>query len=110
MKILTKSIAIIALTCSSIGAVNAANEFVAGNQSMDTEICLVAAEGNRLKLLKTLKDAGLSKRYVAEKVQCNNLSFVDFVEQYSNNVEKINNFITNGKYMDSQVVAKVASL
>lgn len=109
MKTLTQTIAIITLTCSSISFAHATNEFVAKNQTADTGICVAAAEGNRLKLLKTIKDAGLSKRYVAEKVQCNELSFVDFVEQYGNNVEKINRFMTNGKYMNKQVIANLTT-
>jgi hypothetical protein len=109
MKNLTKSIAIIALACSSIGFAQAANEFVATNNTTDTEICVAAAEGNRLKLLKTLKDASLSKNYVVENVQCNELSFVDFVEQYSKESTKINKFITNGKYMNNLVLASVTA-
>ena len=109
MKKLTQSIAIIALTVGSIGLANAQSDFVAGNNSADTEICITAAEGNRLKLLKTLQDTGMSKRYVAEKIQCNELSFVDFVEQYGKNVDKINNFITKGKYSENIIVASVAA-
>jgi hypothetical protein len=109
MKKLTQSLVIIALTVGSIGLANAQNDFVAGNNSSDTKICIIAAEGNRLKLLKELQDTGMSKRYVAEKIQCNELSFVDFVEQYGNNVDKINNFITNGKYSKNIIVASVAA-
>lgn len=109
MKNLTKSIVIIAFACSSIGVANAASEFVAADKTTGTEICVVAAEGNRLRLLKTIKDAGLSKRYVAEEMRCNHLNFIDFVEQYGQDVVKINNFITNGKYSTEQQIAKVAA-
>ena len=109
MKILTKSIVLITLTCSSIVFANESNQFTATNQSLSTKICITAAQGDRLKLSKALKNSGLSKRYVAEKMQCNDLSFVAFVEQYGKNAEKINNFITHGEYADSQVVANVAA-
>jgi hypothetical protein len=101
MKNLTKSIFIAALACSSIGFANAASEFVAGNNNAGTEVCIAAAQGSRLKLLKTLNESGVSKRYVVKNVKCNEQDFITFVEQYGNNVEKINNFMTNGAYSEN---------
>ncbi|MDP5033233.1 MAG: DUF3718 domain-containing protein [Paraglaciecola sp.] len=109
MKKLTQSIAIVSLICGSMGLAHAESDFVASDKGTSTEICMAAAEGKKFKLMSTIKDAGLSKRYVETKIQCNQLNFVEFVAQYSKDADKINHFITNGKYHDAAVIAQVAA-
>jgi glutamine cyclotransferase len=109
MKTLTKAIAITTLTLSSIGLASASNVMVPANNYATTKLCVVASEGSKVKLLKAIKEAGLSKNYVAENVKCNELNIVAFIEQYGSNVEKMNNFLTSGKYSNYIEVANVAS-
>jgi hypothetical protein len=71
---------------------------------------MVASEGNKGKLSKAIKKSGLNKHFITENVKCNELNFVNFIEQYGSNVEQINNFLTNGKYTNDAVAANLASL
>ena len=98
MKTLTKTFAIAALTVSSMGFAQANPILVPGDDYVTTELCLIASQGNKAKLVNAIKNAGLTKRYVAQNVKCNEQSFVDFVEQYGSNVSKINNYLTGGAY------------
>jgi hypothetical protein len=110
MNTLTKAIAITTLTLSSIGLASASNVIVPADNYVTTKLCVAASEGSKVKLLKAIKNAGLSKHYVAENVKCNELNIVAFIEQYGSNVEKMNNFLTSGKYSNNTEVANLASL
>jgi hypothetical protein len=110
MNTLTKAFAITTLTLSSIGLASASNVIVPSDNYVTTELCVVASEGSKIKLFKAIKKAGLSKNFVTENVKCNELNFIAFIEQYGSNVEKMNNFLTNGKYSNNAEVANVASL
>lgn len=109
MKTLTKTFALAAFAFSSISIAHAAPELVAADDYVTTKICMVASEGNKGKLSSTIKKAGLTKRYVADHVKCNDLTLVNFIEQYGSNVENMNNFLTGGEYSNSNLVANVAS-
>lgn len=109
MKTFTKTIVIAALTFSSIGFASATTEFVPADDYVTTKLCLVASQGNKAKLSRTIKDSGLSKRYVAQNVKCNEQNIVAFVEQYGNDAENINNFLTSGKYGDDMMLNKLAA-
>jgi len=98
MKTFTKTIVIAALTVSSIGFANAANILVPADGYVTSDLCVVASQGSKAKLAKAIKKAGLTKRYVANNVQCNEQNIITFVEQYGSNVEQINNFMTHGDY------------
>lgn len=109
MKTLTKAIAITTLTLSSIGLASASNVMVPADNYITSKLCVVASEGNKIKLAKAIKSTGLSKNYVATNVKCNELDIVAFIEQYGSNVEKMNNYLTSGKYSNNNVVANIAS-
>jgi hypothetical protein len=109
MKTLTKAIAITTLTLSSIGIASASNVMVPADNYVTSKLCVVASEGNKTKLSKAIKKTGLSKNYVAANVKCNELDIVAFIEQYGTNVEKMNNYLTSGKYNNDTNVANVAS-
>jgi hypothetical protein len=110
MNTLTKAIAITTLTLSSIGMASASNVIVPADDYVTTKLCMVASEGSKTKLSKAIRKSGLSKHFITENVKCNELNIVAFVEQYGSNVEQMNNYLTNGKYSDSAVVANLASL
>jgi hypothetical protein len=110
MNTLTKAIAITTLTLSSIGLANASKVIVPTDNYVTTKLCVVASEGNKTKLFRAIKKAGLSKHYVTENMKCNEMNLISFIEQYGTNVEKMNNFLTNGKYSNNADVANVAAL
>lgn len=109
MKTFTKAIVITTLTLSSIGMASASNVMVPTDNYVTTKLCMVASEGSKGKLSRAIKDAGLSKHFITKNVKCNELNFVTFVEQYGSNVEKINNFLTNGKYSSNAIATNLAS-
>lgn len=109
MNTLTKAISITALTLSSIGLATASTVMVPTDNYVTTKLCVVASEGSKAKLSKAIKKTGLSKRYVVSNVKCNELNLISFIEQYGSNVEKMNNFLTNGKYSNNAEVANIAS-
>lgn len=109
MKTFTKTIAITALTLSSIGFANASSVIVPSDDYITTNLCVVATEGSKAKLSNAIKKSGLSKNFVAKKVKCNELNIIAFIEQYGSNVEKMNNYLTSGKYSNNDLVTNVAA-
>ena len=100
MKNIAKTIAIATLTLSSIGFAHANPILVPGDDYVTTELCLIASQGNKTKLVNAIRNAGLKKHYVAQNVKCNEQNIVEFVEQYGSNVSKINNYLTGGAYSE----------
>ena len=109
MNTLTKAIAITTLTLSSIGLTSASSLVVPTDGYVTTKLCVVASKGNKSKLFRAIKKAGLSKSFVTENVKCNELNLIAFIEQYGSNVETMNNFLTDGNYSNNAVVANLAS-
>ncbi|MDO6693547.1 DUF3718 domain-containing protein [Aliiglaciecola sp. 3_MG-2023] len=107
MNTLTKSIAISVLAISSIGLANAANVIVPTDNSITTKLCVAATKGSKAKLSKAINDSRLSKRFVVENVKCNELDLVNFVEQFGENPEKMNSFLTSGKYNKAGTIASL---
>lgn len=102
MNKLTKTLSTIVLTLSTIGMANAANSVVAADDYVTTNLCVVAAEGDRIKMHKAIKDSRLSKNFIAENVTCNDQNILAFVEAHAENPTKINNLLMNGQY-DTEV-------
>ena len=82
----------------AMGVAQADTKLVAADEAVTSDICVVAAKGNKIKLHRAIKDAGLSRDFVAKNVSCNDLPIVEFVEQYGENVASINRYITAGEY------------
>jgi hypothetical protein len=82
---------------------------VPADNYVTSQLCVVASEGNKAKLSKAIKKAGVSKNYVAPNEKCNEQDIIAFIEQYGSNVEKMNNYLTSGRYSNNNVVANVAS-
>ncbi len=106
MKALTKVMIALGVTLSAMSVAQANPELVAADNYVTSEICVVAAEGNKIKLRRALRHAGLSTDFVAKNVTCNSLPIVEFVEQYGENVASINQFITRGEYT-GQLVSRL---
>jgi predicted RNase H-like nuclease len=73
-------------------------QFEAADDAITSEICVIAANGNKMNLHKAIRDSGLTRGFVEDSVTCNQLPIVEFVEQYGENVAKINRYITAGDY------------
>lgn len=109
MKNLTKVLVAAGFVFGSMSIAHAGSDtqLVAADNEVSSDICVVAAKGNKLKLHQALKSAGLSRDFVAANVTCNELPIVEFVEQYGENVNVINRFITGGDYT-GQLVSRNA--
>lgn len=55
-----------------------------------------------------MKQTGLSQKFVAENVKCNDINIINFVELHGDKVEEINNFLTKGKYSKSKNTTVIA--
>ncbi|GEA12792.1 DUF3718 domain-containing protein [Alteromonas sp. KUL49] len=107
MKTFTKTLAVVGMTFGIAGVASANVEFVPSDDTASTNICVSAAEGNKNNLRDAIENAGVSKRYVATKMTCNDMPVIEFVAQYSENPDAINSYITNGKYNSSSFIASV---
>lgn len=98
MKTFTKLVMVAGLTFGAMAVAQAETQFVAADDAVTSDICVVAANGNKMKLHKAIKDAGLTRGFVEDNVTCNGMPIVEFVEQYGENVAAINRYITAGDY------------
>ncbi|GGF77029.1 DUF3718 domain-containing protein [Alteromonas lipolytica] len=98
MKTFTKVVMVAGLTFGAMAAAHADTQLVAADNEVTSKICVVAAKGSKMKLHAALKDVGLSRDYVEKNITCNGMPIVEFVEQYGENVAKINRYITAGEY------------
>ena len=85
------SICLLALTSTAASAHNVEKkkEFIAADDSLTTKLCIIAAEGNRVALHKALKAHNVSKRFLRNKVGCNEESLSTFVSKYGNNPDSV---------------------
>lgn len=109
MNTFTKTLTTIALTLSTIGMANAANAVVAADDSVTTKLCVTAAEGSRIQLHKAIEDSGLSKKYIAQNVTCNDQNILEFVQVHSESPETMNKVLTNGRYNTNVKITDLAS-
>ena len=105
-KTLATTIATTVLTLSSIGAANAATHVIAADNYITSKICEAASGNSKIKLHTTIKNSGLSKKFIAENVNCNDQNILSFVQEYGDNPEKMtkvlapNQFKTNVNVID----------
>ncbi len=108
MNTLTTLLTATVLTLTTDSAVNAA-ELVGTDKSITTKLCLTAAKGNIAAMRFAIKHSRLSKNYIIENVQCNQQSFLSFVEQYGNNSERMNYLLTRNKSKFTDNSTKLAA-
>ncbi|WP_444996743.1 DUF3718 domain-containing protein [Aliikangiella sp. IMCC44359] len=68
-----------------IGSASATDkQYNAVDGSLYTKICMTAANGNKLQLIKVIEDSGFSHHYVANQVTCNGMNIGQFAAQAGN--------------------------
>lgn len=86
----------IAASVIFVGSVSATDkQYNAVDGSLYTKICVTAASGNKLQLIKAIEDSGFSHHYVANQVTCNGMSIGQFAAQAGNQVAQnyLNKFL-----------------
>ena len=83
-KIVTATIITLGFTAAA-----QAEKVVGEDQSIATELCVSAAAGNRAAMYNTIKSSGYSSKYVANKVECNGVSLLSFVENNGKNADSM---------------------
>lgn len=107
MKAPIRSLIAISLSIVSLSTVHAAPEFEPTNNSKFTQICMAAATSSPKKLHRTIRKAKLTKQKALVTVQCNDMTLVDFVAQYSENATEITGFLTDNR-IDRSLSAKLS--
>ena len=106
MKVLAKTLAVVGLFSGLTGAAMATPELYV-DDAASSKICVTAATGDKFALRSAIKDAGLTKQYVENKITCNDLPIVSFVAQYSEDPQSVNDFITSGRYSEENYLASL---
>jgi hypothetical protein len=78
---------IIAATIITLGttATAQATKVIALDKSIATDLCVIAASGNRAAMHSSIKSSGYTPEFVASKVQCNGQNLLSFVENNGKN-------------------------
>lgn len=106
---MTKTLTVIALTLSTMGVANAASKVVATDDYVTTKICVAAAGESRIQLRHVIADSGLNKRFVVNKVTCNDQNILEFVQEYGDKPDEMVNVLTNGKYNTNVNITDLAA-
>ncbi len=110
MNTFTKTLATITLSLSTIGMASAADSLFAADDSITSKLCVVAAQGSKIQLHKSIKDSGLSKSYIAESVTCNDQNILAFVQDHAEEPEAMNNILTGGKFKTQVDITDLANV
>lgn len=109
MKTFTKILTTLTVSLAIVGGANATS-FEPTNNSATTQVCVAAAKGSKINLRKTIKENRLTNQYVANKVFCNDLHIMKFVNVYGKSPEKINGMLSqyrNDKRVEITDLAKL---
>jgi len=109
MNTMTKVITAMTFSVATIGAANAA-QYIATDSYVGTELCVKAAKGNEFRMGKAIKANNLTKQYVIENVQCNNMNILSFVEEHGRNADGMQEFLTEGTYQGKVKITDIAAL
>lgn len=104
MKMLTKSIAAVAMATMFTGAAMASTQFEAADDATSSSICVAVAKGNKIKLHDKIKQSFVDKKFVAEKLTCNGMPVSEFVDLYGSNGEAIKRYLN----IESPSIASVS--
>ena len=105
----TKTLATTLLALSTIGAANAAPHVFAADNYITSKICEAASGKSGVQLHKTIKDSGLSKKFITQNVNCNDQNIVAFVQDNGANPEKMVDVLTEGQYRTSVKVTDLVA-
>jgi len=100
-------IATITLSIAAISSANAATEHYAADDQASSKICVAATTGSKFKLGNAIDNAQVDKKFVVKSVKCNGQDILSFVAANGKNVNKVSNFLTQGKFNDILTVAKL---
>ena len=95
MNKLTK--AIITLTCTFAFISQAsANHHIQADNTISTQLCAAAINGNRAVMFNAIKASGYSKQFVVNNIKCNNKDLMSFIEQYGHASAAMKKMLTTG--------------
>ena len=93
MTTLIASIAIATLANTANAHDNHKHKFVAKDDSIATDICVKAVSGKKFKFAQLLRHYNINKRFVADKLKCNEIGLPKFVATYNENADRILNLL-----------------
>jgi len=79
---LTRLTAVLSLVFLSTTGNAAKYEFIATDQSIGSQLCVLAGNNNRGKLVRTMKDGGYNIRQVVNTMTCNDMGMAHFAHKY----------------------------
>lgn len=88
-----KKLALVTLLTSSVAMSVGATEITAGDASIETNLCVTAAEGNRAAMHVEMRNSGYSNKFIASKITCNGENILAFVEKHGKNPEMMLNML-----------------
>ena len=68
---------------------NHQKKFVAMDDSLSTQLCMLAAKGKKFQFANLLRSSNLNKRFVAEQLKCNDSELPNFVVQHNDKARAI---------------------
>jgi len=91
----TKIAITLTFTFSFIGQASANNHIQADN-TISTQLCAAAINGNRAVMFNAIKASGYSKQFVVNNIKCNNKDLMSFIEQYGHASAAMKKMLTTG--------------
>jgi len=82
-------IAVASILTAGLSITTHASTLKPADKSFTTDVCMTAISGSRINLHNKIKNSGLSKAYVANKITCNGENILAFVDKYGKNPDKI---------------------
>ncbi|WP_371376064.1 DUF3718 domain-containing protein [Thalassotalea aquiviva] len=64
-------------------------KLTAGDNSLATNLCMAALQGNSALMSNEIRSSGFSRKYVSQNISCNGLSLYEFAQTYADNPEAL---------------------
>ena len=80
-----KKIVVATVITLGLTATAQAAKVTAIDTSTVTELCVTAASGNKAAMYNSIKSSGYSSEFVANKIECNGVNLLSFVEHNGKN-------------------------
>lgn len=95
------NIVITTLVATSLSLSAQANDLKAADHTIETELCLTAASGNRAAMHNEIKSSGKSASFVAKHVTCNGENILAFIERHGKNSQNMLKTLERSKHQVS---------
>ncbi|MDO6425902.1 DUF3718 domain-containing protein [Thalassotalea sp. 1_MG-2023] len=92
-----KKVLVSALMIAGVAATAQAEKLTASDGSIETSLCMAAANGNRAVMHNQIKASGYSAKFVAKNIACNGENILAFVEKHGKRSEVMINMIERGE-------------